>query len=112
MTKRAGWISRQIADFQRYRPRTPPRRYVSGETQLYLGRQYRLKVMRSESAGVRMSRGYLLVTVQDRWDSAAIRTLLLGWYRSHAKMIFNEILDKCFPRFRGLRRPDGHLRHL
>ena len=39
--KRASWISRQIADFQRYSPRTPQRQYVSGETHLYQGRQYR-----------------------------------------------------------------------
>ena len=39
--KRAAWISRRIAEFQRYRPRTPPRQYLSGESHLYLGRQYR-----------------------------------------------------------------------
>lgn len=33
--KRAAWISRQMAKFQRYSPRTPQRQYVSGETHLY-----------------------------------------------------------------------------
>lgn len=43
--KRAAWISRQLSEFERYRPRTPARQYVNGESQLYLGRQYRMKVV-------------------------------------------------------------------
>ena len=41
---RAGWIAKQWRYFQQYQPVSPPRQYVSGETHLYLGRQYRLKV--------------------------------------------------------------------
>ena len=48
--KRAPWISKQLTNFQRYSPRTPARQYVSGETHLYLGRQYRLKVGAGETA--------------------------------------------------------------
>ena len=40
--KRAAWISRQLAEFERYRPRTPARQYINGESHLYLGRQFRL----------------------------------------------------------------------
>lgn len=44
--KRAAWVRRQQRFFSRFLPRTPPRRYVAGETHLYLGRPYRLKVVR------------------------------------------------------------------
>ncbi len=43
--KRAAWILKQQAKFSEYLPGQPERKYVSGETHLYLGRQYRLKVM-------------------------------------------------------------------
>ncbi|MBP6051620.1 MAG: DUF45 domain-containing protein, partial [Pseudomonadales bacterium] len=33
--KRVGWISRQLAEFERYRPRTPARQYLNGESHLY-----------------------------------------------------------------------------
>ena len=43
--KRAPWILKQIDHFGTYLPATPPRRFISGETHLYLGRQYRLKII-------------------------------------------------------------------
>src|SRR5271157_6201560 len=42
---RASWIQRQQRFFTQFRPQTPERQYVSGETHLYLGRQYKLKVI-------------------------------------------------------------------
>src|SRR5947207_831961 len=41
--KRGRWIQQQRRYFERFLPTTPPRKYVSGETHRYLGRQYRLK---------------------------------------------------------------------
>jgi predicted metal-dependent hydrolase len=38
--KRAMWVRRQQEYFGRFLPKLPPRRYVSGETHRYLGRQY------------------------------------------------------------------------
>lgn len=45
--RRAGWIHRQILYFEQFEPKTPPRRHVSGESHLYLGRKYRLKIRKS-----------------------------------------------------------------
>lgn len=103
--KRAAWISRQIADFQRYRPRTPPRQYVSGETHLYLGRQYRLKVSAGEPASVRMNRGQLIVTLPRTSAREQVKAMLHRWYLDHAREVFDKMLDACLPRFKGLERP-------
>lgn len=102
--RRAGWISRQIADFRRFCPRTPPRQYVSGETHLYLGRQYRLKIMEGETS-VRATRGQLIVTLPDQADTDRVKEVLHRWYLDHARRVFSEVLDLCLPRFRGCRRP-------
>ncbi|MBB4020210.1 MULTISPECIES: YgjP-like metallopeptidase domain-containing protein [Actibacterium] len=45
LRKRAAWVTRQQRYFAQFLPRTPERRFVAGETHLYLGRQYRLKVV-------------------------------------------------------------------
>ena len=45
--KRARWIRRQIEYFSQFDPRKPTRQYVGGESHLYLGRQYRLKIQPS-----------------------------------------------------------------
>lgn len=99
--KRAAWISRRIADFQRYTPRTPPRQYVSGETHLYLGRQHRLKLVAGDAASVRMNRGQLLVTVPGKSDAERVRAMLQRWYQDRAKVVFNEVLANCLLHFKG-----------
>ncbi|MBN9133936.1 MAG: M48 family metallopeptidase [Nitrosospira multiformis] len=103
--KRAAWISRQIADFQRYSPRTPQRQYVSGETHLYLGRQYRLKVIAGEQASVRIGRSQLMVTVPGTVDPGRVRMLLYRWYLDHARRVFSEVLEQCLPRLDGCQPP-------
>ena len=35
---KAPWILKQIGHFNTYKPSTPPRRFINGETHLYLGR--------------------------------------------------------------------------
>jgi hypothetical protein len=103
--KRAAWISRQIAEFQRYRPRTPPRKYVGGETHLYLGRQYRLKVRCGEAAAVVLSRGQLLVSLPGPASPAHVQAILRRWYFDRARSVFNAILEQCLPRLNGAPRP-------
>jgi predicted metal-dependent hydrolase len=103
--KRAPWISRQIADFRRYSPRTPQRQYVSGETHLYLGRQYRLKVGVGETASVRLTRGQLSVTMPGIPDPERVKAMLHRWYLDHARQVFIEVLEQYLPRFKGHQRP-------
>jgi predicted metal-dependent hydrolase len=101
--KRAAWILRQQRVFRSYATPIPlPRRYVSGEAYLYLGRQYRLKVIENATARVILSRGYLTVHVPDTSDKPRIARLLEGWYRGHARRVFSERLAACFPRVESL----------
>ena len=93
--KRASWISRQIADFQRYNPRTPQRQYLSGETHLYLGRQYRLKLASGDVASVKLSRAYLTVTVSGEPDRERVRAMLHRWSLDRAREVFEGVLSKC-----------------
>lgn len=103
--KRASWISKQLTNFERYSPRTPARQYVSGETHLYLGRQYRLKVVAGEPASVKMNRGNLVLILSDKADPDRVRALLHRWYLDHARQIFIDVLDEFLPRFKGHQRP-------
>lgn len=105
MQKRAGWISRQLAEFEGYRPRTPARQYISGESHLYLGRQYRLKLVASEEASVTLTRGQLLVTLPCEPSSDRARALLHRWYLVRARTVFSDVLDTELKRFRGMERP-------
>ena len=45
LRKKAPWIIRQQSFFLSFHPKTPARKFISGETHSYLGRQYRLKIL-------------------------------------------------------------------
>jgi hypothetical protein len=107
--KRAGWISRQLAEFERYRPRTPTRQYVNGESHLYIGRQYRLKLIPGETAGVKLTRGQLLVSLpgvaDPNRDPERTRALLHRWYLNRARAMFSDVLDASLRHFKGVEQP-------
>lgn len=92
---KGAWIRRAWREFELYLPKQPARRYVSGETHRYLGRQYRLKVVEGEGKGVKCLRGHFWVTTTDT-DPATVQQLLDNWYREHARTILRERLDECY----------------
>ena len=98
--KRGRWILKQTKHFESFMPGTTPRRYVSGETHLYLGKQYRLKLYESNTEEVKMIRGYLQVFTKDRTDKEKIKTLLDKWYRSRFDKKIAERLDSCLELFK------------
>ena len=103
--RRASWISRQRADFARYQPRTPQRQYVSGEAHLYLGRQYRLKAVSSAEAGVRLSRGEIIVTTAGTATPERVKTQLDQWYLARAREVFAEVIKASMMRFQRIKPP-------
>ena len=103
--KRAAWISRQLAEFERYRPRTPARQYVNGESHLYLGRQYRLKVIPGQVAEAKLMRDQFLVRVPEPLDRDRIKAVLHRWYIDRARATFTGILDAKLSLFEGVQKP-------
>ena len=97
--KRAVWVLRQQRFFSQFMPRTPERRYLAGETHLYLGRQYRLKVVRHGRPGVKMIRGFIIVHTRDPEKPEVTRRLVEGWYRKQARAKFAERLEASLARF-------------
>jgi predicted metal-dependent hydrolase len=101
--KRAGWIVRQWRLFEQYRPAQPERRYLSGETHRYLGRQYRLKVRKGTPPRVKLIGRFLQVWSTDGTGGGGVRDLLEAWYRRHAERVFAQRLLHCLEAVRSLR---------
>ncbi|MGM0587117.1 MAG: M48 family metallopeptidase [Bacteroidota bacterium] len=96
--KRARWIQKQQRYFSRFERPATHFEYVSGETHRYLGRQYRLKVHQleeDEKESVKMLGGYIHIRSKDKQDAKHNKSLLDQWYRSHAKMKFQERFELC-----------------
>ncbi|MGE3728179.1 MAG: M48 family metallopeptidase [Candidatus Sericytochromatia bacterium] len=103
LQRRARWIGKQVRYFEQFLPQTPPRRYLSGETHYYLGRQYRLKIELSPVSEVKLVRGYFLIQVPDPSDAEKVKQVLDLWYLSHFKHLIEKRLSLYWPRFEKLK---------
>ena len=105
MMKRARWIWQSLQDFAKQKEHVLPKRYVSGETQFYLGRRYVLKVITDAETNdvinstVKLSRGKLnveLSQIDSELDSeeraALVKSLINEWYKNRAELISRERL--------------------
>ncbi len=81
--KRTPWIRRKLRE-QSQAVNPKPKEYVSGESFTYLGRNYRLKVLRGNDHAVKLKGGYLEVGLSKRSKEGDIRNALVGWYEEHA----------------------------
>ena len=99
LRKKASWILKQQNYFQTFHPMTPPRKYVSGETHLYLGRRYRLKIRRALKPEVKIMEGFINVYINSHPGKEQVKKVLNNWYRDRAGIIFNEIYDNTQKEF-------------
>lgn len=95
LQKRNHWIDKTLRKLDQLPDPLPKRKYISGETHRYLGRQYRLKITKGQTNSVKLKGGYFQIVVPDPTDSAHIKVLLDQWYKDHAKSIFQKHLDEC-----------------
>ena len=99
LRKRAAWVTRQQRYFAQFLPRTPERRFIAGETHLYLGRQYRLKVVPHTQECVKLIRGFIVVQTHRPNCPDVARDLVESWYRGRARIKFDERIEACLQLF-------------
>jgi predicted metal-dependent hydrolase len=95
--KKAPWIIKQQSFFLSFHPKTPTRKYVGGETHLYLGRQYRLKINIGETESVKRKAGFIEVYTKDK---ARVKELVIDWYLNNARIKFKSIAQPLIERFK------------
>jgi predicted metal-dependent hydrolase len=94
--KRISWILRQQNFFRSFGEATPKRRFISGESHLYMGRQYILRVIDGKKNEVRYKGRYLEVECTDR---KKVKTLMHNWYLTRAKIKFPAIAEPIISYF-------------
>lgn len=97
---RAVWILKQIQFFAAFHPKMPEKRYITGETHLYMGRQYRLKVITENIIGkentVKLKGQFLEVYTADKENA---QKLLTNWYLAKAQERFHTLAKPLFEKF-------------
>jgi predicted metal-dependent hydrolase len=112
--RKGPWIFRQIDRIRNQSSETPMRYFVSGETHLLLGRQYRLSLHEGNKDGVYVEGSRLNIVTPNTDDQAHCSHILSNFYRAIAKHAFSERLDAVLPPFarRGLDRPPLFVRRM
>lgn len=89
--EKARWILKQQNEFLSYHPLTPARKYINGETHLYLGRQY---ILQSEINQVNQVKAYRGKLVVQHKSNTKVETVVKKWYREKALEHFTSVLDE------------------
>jgi predicted metal-dependent hydrolase len=98
--KKAPWIIKQQNHFLSYQPKTPQRKYISGETHMYLGRQYRLKVisdkLKVKNEAVKLKGQFLEVYTS---DPTRVKLIVDSWYLEKANEKIKPLAQQLFDNF-------------
>ena len=94
--KKAPWIIKQQSYFLSFHPKTPARKFISGETHLYLGRQYSLKVIKGKDESVKLIGKFIEIITMDKQNAGR---LLIDWYLMNAKSKFPLIAKPLIEKF-------------
>lgn len=97
LKKKAPWIIRQQSFFLSFHPKTPARKFKGGETHLYLGRQYRLKITKGKTETVKLKGRFIEVTTPNH---SRTKHLVNDWYHENARTKFEEIARPLIEKFK------------
>ena len=100
LKRKSGWISRQVRDLKRLQKSHKEKAYVSGESFLYLGRQYKLIVKGGNKDAVHFESGkIILTTIGEVDDSNKNKVLLETWYQERAQVVLRQQYRKMLKKF-------------
>ena len=97
VNKKSAWIIKQQNNFEKYNPRTPKRKYINGETHLYLGRQYKLDIQlttKSEPTDyIKTYRGKMTVYTASK-NPIIVEQIITIYYLQRAGIVFTELIEQ------------------
>lgn len=96
VTKRLSWIVGKLDFYDTLPARPMHRKYVSGETYLFLGKQYRLKLIKADTEDVVLKKQYIYLYLPLPENKNEVKALLDSWFQKQAKKIFMEYLAECY----------------
>jgi predicted metal-dependent hydrolase len=76
------WIYTKLAERERLQCAVPTKEYVDGEGFLYLGRNYRLRLVESQEVPLKLANGRFLLRRAARADA---RNCFVAWYCEHGR---------------------------
>lgn len=109
--KKAPWIVEKQDWFAKFPKASTPKQYLGGETHLYLGRHYRLKIEKGKDRSVKIDGGFIRIEIADT-RQAAVRKLLDEWLRERANVQFRKTLEMCVAKYKLAEMPRLQIRSM
>ncbi|EKD65070.1 MAG: zinc metalloprotease [uncultured bacterium] len=92
------WLEKQVQYFKKYKKKIEKKEYISGESFLYLGRQYKLLVKQSRKEEVKLEKGRILLFTT-KSISVSNKKLLDQWFEERTKKVFESRLKEMMEKF-------------
>ena len=90
LKSKSKWIKKKLFLQSKIAP-LGNKEYVSGESLLYLGRHYRLKIIIGKKYNTEFKDGYLKITVKNKSNKQKIKRLVKKWYLEKAQLYLNKM---------------------
>lgn len=94
--KKAPWVLKQKRFFESFGVHTPSKKYVSGESHYYLGRQYILRVIEGKPGNAKYKGRCFEVVCSPK---SKAKQLMKEWYRERARAKFIEMVEIIAEKF-------------
>jgi predicted metal-dependent hydrolase len=90
LKRKWAWLEEQLKYFKKFKKKYSEKEYVSGESFLYLGRQYKLLV-KEGSETVCFSKGKInITTIQGVSNQKYNKKILESWYKERTEILFQK----------------------
>ncbi len=89
--KKTKWIRSKLL-LQKSKPIYKAKEFISGELFLYLGKNYRLKIIESKLAAVKLRENTIYVFKRNKGRS--VHGLLVNWYKAQALKLFEKKINE------------------
>ena len=96
---KARWIDRKLKELAAIASRWPSLHYIDGEQHLYLGKQYRLRIVAATEQSATITGQHLELASKQPLSPKHTKRLLFTWYDYRAKEVFPQRLRSCFSAF-------------
>jgi len=100
LRKKWFWLEKQLSFFKKYQRKLYDREYISGESYLYLGRQYKLVVKKSNKNKVILTKGKLLIYTKKASSNGQYNKKLIdSWFLDKTERVFQKRFLSMFSLF-------------
>lgn len=94
------WLEKQVQYFKKYKKNPNKKEYISGESFLYLGRQYKLLIKKAKNLEIKVQKGRIIVlTRTSSLDRNTNKRLIKKWFEDRMRSVFSERLKEMIKEF-------------